>query len=328
MRTQFHSSGGRLGAFVGLALFVCSGCDGSADSRPSHAAAGRGISKVYAGQGPVRVVATTGMVADLVASIGGERLKVESLMGEGVDPHLYKASPGDLAKLSAADLIAFNGLHLEGKMGEIFERLARTRSVVAVGDGVPEPLLRSPPEFAGQHDPHIWFDVSLWAQAGDHIAEQLATLDPTHAPQHAERWRAYRERLLKLHDEAKAAITTIPRERRVLVTAHDAFGYFGRAYDIEVRAIQGMSTDSEAGVREISRLVDFIVERGIKAVFVETSVSERNVRALVEGCHSRGREVVIGGQLFSDAMGKAGTADGTYEGMVRHNLRTITGALR
>jgi manganese/zinc/iron transport system substrate-binding protein len=266
------------------------------------------------------------MVADLVKHVGGPHVTVNQLMGDGVDPHLYKASPGDMSQLEQADMIFYSGLHLEGKMGDVFVRLARKKPTYPVSERIPESRILEAGE--GHFDPHVWFDVALWSEALPVVAEALAERDPAHAAEYRRNADAYRAELLKVHDECKQQISTIPMERRVLVTAHDAFRYFGRAYDIDVKAIQGISTETEAGVKEIDALVDFITAQKIKAVFVESSVNERNVRALVEGCKARGHDVVVGGELFSDAMGKDGTPEGTYVGMVRHNVRTIVNALR
>ncbi len=327
-------------SFVLLLASPAAGCGpGGAASGDAGASAGAGRGggergtpqaevRRHAGGSPIRAVCTIAMVADLAANVGGAHVAVEGIMGEGVDPHLYKASPGDLQKFGTADIIFYSGLHLEGKMADILVRLARTRPTFAVTEGLPPGLLREPPEFQGQYDPHVWFDVSLWAHCLDRVAQVLAEFDPPHAVEYRERGAAYRLRLEKLHEEVKKRMAEVPPDRRVLVTAHDAFGYFGRAYEVEVRGIQGMSTDAEAGVRELSRLADFIAERKVKAVFVETSVPERFVKALVEGCRARGHSVEIGGQLYSDAMGKPGTPEGTYEGMVRRNVETIVRALR
>lgn len=278
------------------------------------------------GAARLRVVCTTQMVADLVRNVGGEDVQVEALMGEGVDPHLYKASTRDVLKLFRADVILYSGLHLEGKMAEIFERLGRRRAVYAVTDGIPRERLRKlGPE---QVDPHVWFDVGLWSMAAAAVERTLARHAPDHADAFAARGAAYRAELARLDEWCRRQMATLPPERRVLVTAHDAFFYFGDAYGLEVRAIQGISTDSEAGVRDIEELVTFLAGRGIKAVFVESSVSNRNVLALVEGCRARGHSLRVGGELYSDAMGPAGTPEGTYIGMVRHNVRTIVQALR
>lgn len=284
------------------------------------------VERTYSGGYPIHVVCTTGMVADLVRNVGGDKVKVSQIMGEGVDPHLYKASPGDVNALNGADAIFYSGLHLEGKMADVFVRMARKKPTFAVTEYIPEERVLDNPE--GAFDPHLWFDVSLWREAAGVVRDALKAFDPKHAADYQARADAYQAELGKLHEYAKTKLATIPKERRVLVTAHDAFRYFGRAYDIEVKGIQGISTESEAGVREVNQLVNFLVERKVKAVFVESSVSDKNVRALLEGCKARGHTVVIGGELFSDAMGKDGTPEGTYVGMVRHNVDTIVKALK
>lgn len=296
-------------------------------SRPASEAKGKGEQEtpVFAGDYPIRAVATTGMVADLVRAVGGERVDVLQLMGEGVDPHLYKASPGDVSKLNRADMIFYSGLHLEGKMGEVLEHLGEEKPAVAVAEQIEKDrLLKVGDEL---YDPHVWFDVALWRKTIAAVEAALVRFDPPHADEYRGRAEAYRAKLAQLDEECRRRIGQIPAARRVLVTAHDAFHYFGRAYDLEVKAIQGISTQAEAGVKQINELVEFISERGVKAVFVETSVSERNIEALVEGCRARGHEVAIGGQLFSDAMGQPGTPEGTYEGMVRHNVDAMVKAL-
>jgi manganese/zinc/iron transport system substrate-binding protein len=285
-----------------------------------------GRSDVALGERPIRAVCTTGMVADLVRNVGGPNVEVTQIMGEGVDPHLYKASPGDVSVLSSADIIFYSGLHLEGKMSDLFERMADRRPTVAVTRGLASDLVLESADQA--HDPHVWFDVSLWRRALDTVRDALSNFDPAHADAYKTRATIYAAELDKLHEYAKSRLAEVPNDRRVLVTAHDAFRYFGRAYNIEVRGIQGISTESEAGVKEINDLVNFIAERKIKAVFVETSVSNRNIEALIEGCAAKGHKVAIGGELFSDAMGKSGTPEGTYVGMVRHNVDTITDALK
>lgn len=303
---------------MGLAVFGC---------KPSEpGAAGSRLDTAGPGNRPLLVVCTTGMVADLVRHVGGERVEVDQLMGAGVDPHLYKASPGDIRRLSNADVIFYSGLHLEGTLTDRFVQFARRKPTFAVTEALPESRLLTFDE--GFADPHVWFDVLLWSETLDHVAARLAEVDPAHAGEYAARAEAYRKELVVLHEEVKSQLAEIPRSQRVLVTAHDAFGYFGRAYDVEVRAIQGISTESEAGVREINELVRFLVDRKIKAVFVETSVSNRNIRALIEGAAQAGQTVKIGGELYSDAMGAPGTPEGTYIGMIRHNVRTITEALK
>jgi len=270
------------------------------------------------------------MIADAAAEIGGDRAKVTALMGEGVDPHLYKASPGDVRGLTEADVVFYGGLHLEGRMGDVLEKLGERAKpkVCAVGEAIPAELLRTPPEFNGHPDPHVWFDVALWMNAVGAVRDTYIAADPAHADEYRARGAAYLAKLKELDDWTRAEIQRIPEDVRILITAHDAFGYFGRAYGLDVRGIQGISTDSEAGLKDINALVDLIVERRVKAVFVESSVPRKMIDALVEGCRGRGHEVKIGGELFSDAMGRSGTPDGTYDGMVRHNVRLIVSALR
>jgi len=297
------------------------GCDRSDAARSP-------TSTTQSAASPKRVVCTIGMIADVAATIGSDRIRVTGIMGEGVDPHLYKASTGDVRLLTDADLILYNGLNLEGKMGDLFVKMASRKPTVAVTEPIDEKLLREPPEFAGHFDPHVWFDVSLWMTVTERIRDALVALDPDGAAGHAERAAAYLKQLEALHRACREQIALIPRESRVLITAHDAFGYFGRAYDIEVRGLQGISTESEPSLSDVNQLVDLIVARKVKAVFVESSVPARNVEALLEGCKSRGHAVRIGGELFSDAMGRTGTPEGTYIGMVRHNLHTIVDALK
>lgn len=275
--------------------------------------------------GRIRVVATTGMVADLVERVGGGHVRVEQLMAAGIDPHQYKAVPDDVIACERADLIFYSGLHLEGKLADLFEKLAAKKPTYAVTSKLPEAsLLHS----GGAHDPHVWFDVSLWRQTIAVVRDALIEFDAEHAEEYRKSAAAYEAELDKLHQECKTALAQVPKEQRVMVTAHDAFQYFGRAYDVEVHGIQGISTESEASVSEVNALVEMLVSRKIKAVFVETSVSERNIRSLLEGCKAQGHEVRIGGELFSDAMGEKGKPEGTYPGMVRHNVKTIVEALK
>lgn len=268
-----------------------------------------------------KVAVTTGMVGDVIREIGGPHVEVIQLMGEGVDPHLYKASPGDVRILESADLICYSGLHLEGKLAETLSRMAERKPTCALAEGLPaDRLLSGEGDF---HDPHVWFDVALWAETIEPARAALAKLDPAHAAEFKTQADRYHAELTKLDAECREKLATIPKSRRVLVTAHDAFRYFGRAYDVEVKAIQGISTEGEAGVKKINELVQFISENKIKSVFTESSVSERNMQSLVEGCAQNGHAVGRGGELFSDAMGKAGTPEGTYIGMVRHNVQQI-----
>ncbi len=279
--------------------------------------------------GNLRAVCTIAQIADVVHNVAGERIEVINMMGEGVDPHLYKASPADLGLLSRANVIFYNGLILEGRMIEIFEKMqSGPKPVVAFGDAIGLSLLLSHPDYEGHYDPHIWMDVSLWSQAVAAVVEALVKVDPEGEQEYRDNGEAYQNQLAELDVWVKEQIASIPQQQRVLITAHDAFGYFGRAYDIEVMGLQGISTVSEFGLQDLQRLIEIIVERNVKAVFVETSVPARSIEALVEGCKGKGHEVVIGGELFSDAMGAAGTEEGTYIGMIRHNVNTIVNALQ
>jgi manganese/zinc/iron transport system substrate-binding protein len=274
------------------------------------------------------VVATTGMIADSAARIAGPAAEVRALMGPGVDPHLYKASERDVRLLTGADVILYNGLHLEGKMGEILERLEATRPVVAVAGSLPSSELMEPEGAAGQVDPHVWFDVRLWSRTLDPIVEVLSGVLPEERQGLADRAEAYRAELGELDAWVESRIAEIPPERRVLVTAHDAFGYFGRRYGMTLVGLQGISTLSEAGLRDVDRVVKTVVVRRIPAIFVESSVPRRSIEAVRAACRAQDHEVRIGGELFSDAMGAPGTPEGTYPGMVRHNVETIVSALR
>lgn len=301
---------------VGVLLLALPAC-GPATER----AAGAG------GEGPL-VVATTGMIGDMAALIAGDRATVVTLMASGVDPHMFRPSEGDVRHMGKADLILYNGLHLEGKMGAILSRMERGRLVVALGDAVPEDRLRELSGFEGQHDPHLWFDVHLWSWTVGPVLQALEELMPQHTAELGERAAEVRDALVDLDRWVEQKIAEIPADRRVLVTAHDAFGYFGDRYHIEVVGLQGISTAAEAGLQDMDRLVNLIIERKIPAVFVESSVPRRSIESVVAACRNRGHEVRIGGELFSDAMGPAGTPEGTYEGMVRHNVLAMVEALK
>lgn len=277
---------------------------------------------------PIKVVTTIGQLTDAVKNIGGEYVDVQGLMGAGVDPHLYKASESDVSKLSKADIIFYSGLFLEAKMEAIFEKMARTKKTVAVGEAVPVEERLDSINYSGHYDPHIWFDVTLWSKVVARISDELSAFDPAHAETYRLNAEEYLNQLETLHGYVQTQANVVPKEQRVLVTAHDAFRYFGRAYGFEVLGLQGISTESQAGTADVIRLADFITERKIKAIFVESSVPERNIRAVQDAVRSRGWEVVIGGELFSDAMGNAGTFEGTYIGMVTHNIDTIVKALK
>lgn len=275
----------------------------------------------------IRVVTTVGMITDVVKNVGGERVAVTGLMGPGVDPHLYKASAGDVQRLTSAQLIFYNGLHLESKMGDILAKMSGNTKTVAVTDAVDRSLLLTPPEFEGQYDPHLWFDVTLWIKAVEQIRDTLSEFDSDNTLMYSTNAERYLAKLAELHEYVKAQSERVPSEQRVLVTAHDAFNYFGKAYGFEVRGLQGISTATEAGIADVQELATFIAERRIPAIFVESSVSSRSLEAVRAAVNSKGFDVKIGGELFSDAMGDDGTPEGTYIGMVRHNIDTIVTAL-
>jgi manganese/zinc/iron transport system substrate-binding protein len=275
-----------------------------------------------------KIVTTTGMIKDAVENVVGDRAEVIALMGPGVDPHLYKATQGDLQKLTDADIVFYNGLHLEGKMGEVLEKLGHQKPVITVSADIPDSLLRAVPGFQGTHDPHIWFDVKLWENAVRTISTFMQKHDTAFSDTFRENGSRYTAQLDSLHAAVAIAIAQVPEKQRVLITAHDAFGYFGDAYKIEVRGLQGISTVSEFGLKDVTELVNFIIRRQIKAIFVETSVSQRSIEAVMEGCHQKNWDVKIGGSLYSDAMGPAGTPQGTYIGMVSANVKIIVDALK
>ncbi len=275
-----------------------------------------------------RLVTTVGMVTDLARAVAGERWEVVGLIGEGVDPHLFKPNRRTLIEVQRADLIIYNGFHLEGRMTEIFDRLRESGTpTLALAEQIVESGAIPPLTDGGRTDPHVWMDVAAWRSGLAVIAAFMAQHDPAEADAYHRR-AAERARELEIVEAyGRAVLGTVPEDRRVLVTAHDAFAYFGRAYHFEVRGIQGVSTESESGLKELEALVDLIVERRIPAIFAESSVSEKNVRALMEGAAARGHALGFGGVLYSDAMGAAGTYAGTYVGMIDHNFTTIAEAL-
>lgn len=277
---------------------------------------------------PIAVTATVGMVADLVRLVGGERVQVTQICGAGVDPHLYKATRDDVQTMMNADLIFYCGLMLEGKMTDMLIKMAREKPIIAVTEALDDERLLEPADFAGHYDPHVWMDVSAWSQCVDVIADALAKVDPPSEAGYRQRAASLRGELAKLHEYGRRVIATVPAESRVLITSHDAFNYFGRAYDLEVMGVQGLSTESEAGLQRINELVDVLVDRQVKSVFVESSVPRKNIDSLVEGARARGHQVSVGEQeLYSDAMGKAGTYEGTYIGMLDHNLTVVARGL-
>ena len=273
----------------------------------------------------VEIVCTTGMVADLVREVAGDRVKVTALIADGVDPHLYKPTRDDVAKLLKADVIFYSGLHLEGRMEATFEKMRQRGKVVsAVTSSIPPEQLLSQ---SGAVDPHVWMDPLVWAGCIEAVETTLAQADPQGLESFKANATRYRAILEALAEWIRTAIATIPAEKRVLITAHDAFQYFGRATGIQVLGLQGLSTESEAGVSDINRIVDEIVKRQIPAVFFESTLSEKNIRAVIEGAAARGQTVKPGGMLYSDSLGAAGTPESTCEGMLKHNTRTITNAL-
>lgn len=277
----------------------------------------------------INVTTTVGMIADLVKNIGGERVNVLGLMGPGVDPHLYKPSASDIQKLENADIIFYGGLELEGRMTDVFVKIARAgKPTFPVSENIDPNKLRQPPEFEGKYDPHIWFDVTLWQDAARTVNTELARLDPNSKELYQRNTDAYLAQLDELHSYIQSQVALVPAESRVLITAHDAFGYFGAQYGFEVRGLQGTSTATEAGAGDVQALVSFIVEHKIKAIFVESSVPAATIEAVQAGAKAAGWDVQIGGQLFADAMGTEGTPEGTYIGMVRHNVDTIVSALK
>jgi manganese/zinc/iron transport system substrate-binding protein len=277
------------------------------------------------------IVTTTGMIRDAVENIVKEKAEVKSLMGPGVDPHYYKATQGDLTDLKSADIIFYNGILLEGKMEGVLKKLASKKRVFAVSEKIERSRLRTVADFGGDektYDPHIWFDVSLWSEAVNFIGTTMAEQDPDNADFYKKNTTDYLATLNVLHQSTTEAIHSIPQDQRILVTSHDAFGYFGDAYGIEVEALQGISTVAEFGLKDITDMVDLITARNVKAVFVESSVSDRSIQAVISGCQDQGHDVKIGGTLFSDAMGEDGSPEGTYVGMVKHNVKTIFSALQ
>jgi manganese/zinc/iron transport system substrate-binding protein len=277
----------------------------------------------------IQVVCTVGMVADIARNVGGDLVEVRALMGPGVDPHLYKATASDITTLQNADVIFYSGLLLEGKMADLFSKLARKkRFVYPVAESIPEDRLLEPAEFQGHYDPHVWFDVQLWARCTETVQNGLSEFAPPHKESFQKNAEAYRKKLAQLHEWALAKANELPKEKRILVTSHDAFNYFGRAYGFQVVGLQGVSTVTEAGSADMAKLVDFIKKNKLRAVFVESSVSHATIERIAKDAG-----VKIGGELFSDAMGAPGEIEngydkGTYEGMIKHNLNTIVEALK
>jgi len=277
----------------------------------------------------LNVVTTTTMITDLVKNIGGDLVNVQGLMGAGVDPHLYKASEGDVNKLFNADIIFYNGLHLEGKLVEVFEKMQNeSRTQVALGETLDKAELIGSDYFASNYDPHVWFNIDYFKQFASEVTKVLSEKDPKNADNYAKNGADYAKRLDALQTSVKESIETLPKEKRILVTAHDAFNYFGKAYDFNVVGLQGLYTATEAGVQDVQRLSDFIIENNVKAIFVESSVPRRTIEALQAAVLSKDHEVKIGGSLFSDALGSPDTEEGNYIGMFTYNVQTIINELQ
>lgn len=296
-------------AWLGLLFFMALACTEPAKKPPS-------------------VVVTTNILGSITADLleGTDSIQVESLMGPGVDPHLYKASQGDVQKLAQADLIIYNGLHLEGKMNDIFEKLRNTETLAAA-EAIPDSLLINASAYASNYDPHVWFDPTLWAVVVEAIANKLSVTFPSHRATISQNREKLLNSMEQLHTNNQYKLDNIPDKQRVLITAHDAFKYFGRAYNIEVKGLQGISTAAEYGIQDVSSLVNFIVEREIKAIFVESSVPKRSIEAVIQGARQRGHHLKLGGELYSDALGGAGSGADTYIGMFEKNVETIASAL-
>ena len=310
-----------------LALLFQIGCNGADSHQHAKAPAGQ---HVFSGEYPIEIVCTTGHVGEMISRIGGEHVKVDTLVGPGIDPHLYRPLPSDVKKLSAADAIFYNGMHLEGRMGELFVQMARRKATYAVTEGLQDRAderLREPPEFEGMFDPHLWHDVSLWADCVGDMAAALAEFDPAHEEDYQKNADRYVAELKELHAYCQEQIASLAEDQRVLVTAHDAFGYFGKAYGLEVHALKGISTEEEKDIVHQEKLQAMIIERKIPAIFVESAVRERSVEALIEPCRAAGHDLQLGGTLYADALGEEGSPQSTYAGMIRHNVETIVSAL-
>ncbi|MDP2687198.1 MAG: zinc ABC transporter substrate-binding protein [Aequorivita sp.] len=276
----------------------------------------------------LNIVTTTTMITDLVKNIGGDYVVINGLMGAGVDPHLYKASEGDVSKLYEADIIFYGGLHLEGKLVDIFEKMEGSKNTVSLGDRLPKDELIPSEYFASNYDPHVWFNIQFFKNFAQIVTDELSKADTKNAQSYSENNKKYQKKLDSLEIEIKTIIASVPEEKRILVTAHDAFNYFGKAYGFNVVGLQGISTATEAGVKDVQNLSEFIIQNNIKAIFIESSVPRRTIEALQQAVLSKNHNVEIGGSLYSDALGNPGTAEGTYIGMFKYNVNTIVNALK
>jgi manganese/zinc/iron transport system substrate-binding protein len=279
--------------------------------------------------GKLQVVTTTTMITDLVKNIGGDKIDIQGLMGAGVDPHLYKASEGDVNKLFNADVIVYNGLHLEGKLEDVFEKMRQqNKKTIAASNAIDTATLIGSEYFASNYDPHIWFSITNWEIITQYITDKFCLLDAENAISYKENGANYLKTLASLKIAITEQVNSLPIEKRILVTAHDAFNYFGKEFQFNVVGLQGLSTATEAGVKDVQRLASFIEEKNVKAIFVESSVPKRTVEALQEAVRAKGKEVVIGGTLYSDALGSKGTTEATYVGMYKHNVKIIVSSLK
>lgn len=285
--------------------------------------------KEKSGNEKLKIVSTTSQVTDLIKAIAGDLVALEGLMGAGVDPHLYKASEGDVSKFFNADVIFYSGLHLEGKLEDVFEKMSHSgKKTIAVSDAISKDILISSADFASSYDPHFWFSVTHWKKAANYVASELGKLDPINETKYTENAALYVEKLIQLENGNAQQLESLPKEKRILVTAHDAFAYFGKAYDFQVVSLQGLSTTTEAGVQDVQRLSSFIIEHNIKAIFIESSVPVRTVEALQAAVRAKDHQVEIGGTLYSDALGDSNSVEGTYVGMYEYNMKTIINALK
>ena len=308
-----------------LTALVLAGCGTDTAGEPAGAA------RTYSGPYPIQVVCTTGPVSDMLRNLGGEHLEVTGLMGPGVDPHLYRAVPSDIERLSDADMIFYNGLHLEGRMADLFEQLADRKPTFAVTHALAEAKdarLRKPPEFEGYYDPHVWHDPRVWAECAKYVAEVLGEFDPTHRDDYQKNRDAYLAQLEEVDHYCREQLATIPADQRVLVSAHDAFNYFCESYGLTSMPLKGVSTDEEVTIGRMDEVIAFLVERKIKAVFVESATAPQIVRALIEPCRKAGHTVTIGGELYADALGPAESGADNYVGMIKANVDTIVVALQ
>jgi manganese/zinc/iron transport system substrate-binding protein len=316
-----------------IAATALTGCRPNSSTPTGTSSANR----EFAGEYPIKVVCTTGPVSDMLRSLGGDHLDVTGLMGPGVDPHLYTAVPGDIERLDAADLIFYNGLHLEGRMAEVFENLSTTKPTFAVTDSLvksKDPRLRKPPEFEGYHDPHVWHDPKMWADCVRYVADVLSKIDPQHSDDYSKNRDAYLAQLDEADRYCREQLATIPEDQRVLVSVHDAFNYFCSAYGIVSQPLKGVSTEEEVTIGRMEEVVQYLVDKKIKAVFIESASKPQVVEALIEPCRQKGHEVRIGESedapyvLYADALGPAGSGADSYLGMIKSNVDTLVSALK